>query len=340
MKSRILSLLICGLLLALVVTTGCASAAKAYINMGSTSEASSHYVYATALAKLLTQNVEGLTVTTLVTGGTHDNVARMKRGEIQMASASSSIGFYEAYNGVGTYADKGPYSELRAFPIYSFQLTYVVVSEGSGITDVKQLEGKAFSPGIGGSSDQVLTEAIFKINGVTPKWMPMTTGEAVSAIKDKVIVGYAKGSVGVQLDSSMLDLKSTKGIRILSYPQEWADKVKKEQPWVAWRTVPPGAIKDYPTDKPILAPTFAVNTAVNEKAISQELGYKMVKAMIERWSELVAAFPGAGQIDPFKDTIDTWDVYDKPVPLHAGFVQYLKEKGVTVPAKMIPPEFK
>jgi len=340
MAKKVFAGFLVAVLLLCSVASGCAPEPEKHINMGSTSEASSHYIYATALGELLTKYVEGVTVTTLVSGGTHDNVGRMKRGEIHMASASSSLGFYEAYNGVGTYAEKGPFPELRAFPIHTFQLTYLIVREDSGITDVTQLEGQPISPGIGGSSDQVLTQAVFEINGVTPKWMPMTTGEAVSGIKDRQLVGYGKGSVGEQLDSSMLDLKSTAGIRILSYPQEWADKVKEVQPWVAWRTVKPGAIKDYPTDQPILSPTFAVNTAVNGAAISQELGYKMIKAIVEHWSELVAAFPAAGNVDPIQDTIDTWDVYDTPVPLHAGFVQYCQEQGIVVPAKMIPPEYK
>jgi TRAP transporter TAXI family solute receptor len=327
------------ILIMMPLVTECAPTTK-HINMGSASEASSHYIYAIALGELLGEYLDGITVTTIVSGGTHDNIARMKRNEIQMASASSSVGFYEAYNGLGTYKDKEPFTHLRAFPIHAFQLTYIIVREDSGITDIATLNEKPFSSGMGGSSDQVITQAVFELNGCYPKWSPMSTGEAVSAIKDKQVIGYAKGSVGENLDSSMIDLKSTVGIRILSYPQDWVDKAKQDQPWIAWRTVKKGAIEGYNMDKDILAPTFAVCTAVDERAIPQDLGYKMIKAIIENWKDLVAAFPAAGSIDPILDTISTWEVYDKPVPLHSGFVQYCKEKGIEIPAKMIPPEYK
>ncbi len=76
--------------------------------------------------------------------------------------------------------------------------------------------------------------------------------------------------------------------------------------------------------------------AIIRADIPQELQYKIIKAIYEHWSEFLAAFPLYKQYpDPLKITAT-----EPVIPLAAGTVQYLEEKGYSVAQKLIPPEYK
>jgi hypothetical protein len=69
--------------------------------------------------------------------------------------------------------------------------------------------------------------------------------------------------------------------------------------------------------------------------LPEEAGYAFIKAMWEGGKSIwQAAYPSAANINALELTLKS------PIPLHAGAVRYLKEKGLTVPAKLIPPEYK
>ena len=73
---------------------------------------------------------------------------------------------------------------------------------------------------------------------------------------------------------------------------------------------------------------------IANKKMPDSLAYEITKASFDHVDYLKAGLP-------------TWDRYMKaenmfssPVPLHRGAIQYYKEIGVKIPARLIPPEGK
>ena len=74
--------------------------------------------------------------------------------------------------------------------------------------------------------------------------------------------------------------------------------------------------------------------AQSSSNLSQETGYKICTAIFETQRDVwEAAMPNLASNDMVAYTLAS------AIPLHAGTVQYLIEKGVSVPESLIPPEY-
>jgi TRAP-type uncharacterized transport system substrate-binding protein len=67
------------------------------------------------------------------------------------------------------------------------------------------------------------------------------------------------------------------------------------------------------------------------KNISEELGYKMVKASMENFPDQVAAYPSVKGVNLPQLTLETCNV-----PLHPGAIKYYREIGLKIPENLIP----
>lgn len=82
--------------------------------------------------------------------------------------------------------------------------------------------------------------------------------------------------------------------------------------------------------------TWAVTTSVSTwSSLPQKEQYKIVKAATANKEDLEKAYPRTKEYNYVEDTIQK-----STIPLAAGTVQYLKEKGVKVPDRLIPPVYK
>ena len=78
-------------------------------------------------------------------------------------------------------------------------------------------------------------------------------------------------------------------------------------------------------------PTIGVmNVIIAQKSLETGLVYSLVKALYEHNDYLVKIHPLAAFTTPENA------VKYAPIPLHPGTIKYLKEKGIDVPARLIP----
>jgi TRAP-type uncharacterized transport system substrate-binding protein len=69
---------------------------------------------------------------------------------------------------------------------------------------------------------------------------------------------------------------------------------------------------------------------VCQSTLPEDLVYQLSKALFENNAYLVKIHPSAAYTTPANA------VKYSPIPLHPGTIKYLKEKGIEVPAKLIP----
>lgn len=301
------------------------------IMMGLTPTVSSHYAYGVAAAKTINENVAGVNLTAVETGGTPENLQRIHRGEFQMCLMSFPTA-YAAYHGIFEYKNNAM-PELRELWAYCPSPITFVVREDSNVKTVYDLAGKKYNPSGKGTSSEKMTEQAFDALGIKPNWYRGGVDDALSAVKDRGIVGYTKVAAAHNLpDATTLDLMTLTKIRVLNFSQADIDKILKVYPHFPVIPIQAGTYSADWNKEAIL--TIGVLLAYGTtKNLPDEVAYQMVKAIWEKKSIQEASFSAFKNMTPESVKLMT-------IPLHRGAVRYYRERGIQLPGVLIPPEMK
>lgn len=335
--------------LVLSVLTGCAPSATTTKAAGQTTQAGSTtaapgktqfmtfaappassalYPYWVSVGKAISTVYPEYKISVSESQGAVDIMKRVRSGESNICNSVSSTDF-ESFTGAGTFKDQ-PNDKIRMLWYYEVTAEMFCVSIDSGVTKLADLNGKKFNPGGTGTSAAAISMNIFDIFGIKPEIFPAGQADAADAYANRQIVGTVK--LGPTTDSYIMQLDAALPVTIINMTDEEIAKILEKYPYLIKVVVPGGTYKNIPKDvQTVGTPQGAVTTT----ALTQEDGYKFVKAMMEGGKSVwQAAYPTGANNDYVKLTLAS------SVPLHAGTVQYFKEKGIEVPAKLIPAEYK
>lgn len=300
--------------------------AQRNLAMGCTQTASSHYGYCVGAAKAINTLVPEVNVAVVETGAAVDNIKRMLKGQLDLGLVTADQA-YLAWKGLAHFKET-PYPDLRLLWVYTVSAQYFIVREETGVKALPELTGKKFNPGIRGSASEKVSEAVLASLGIRPDYFRGGTSDAVDAMKDKRIVGYAKTGIGFNLDASTMDIAVTTPIRILPFSAEDVARVKAQHPYYPWIEVPAGAVKGMGG---FWTPAIVVGFAA-PRTFPADLTYKIVKAINEGYEHQKAAFKGV--VPRIPDSTLSVGLS----PLHAGAVKYYRELGLTVRDALVPAE--
>ena len=319
------------------------------LSLGATSTTSGSYVPIVIIARIFNEYIPGVRITVVETGAAVDNWVRMKRGDIDFIGVTSSPAAVNAYHGLGAF-DGDPTPEGRWLVNWTVGEQRIVVRAESDVYSPKDLDGKKFYYGIPGSGTEEAALKMFDTIGIQPERALGSLGDAQNLMKDNKIVGLMKFSPPRVLDSAIASIKVSTPIRIMSFSEEDTAAILKVFPGTIRIDLPAGSIIGAEEQDRVLTPlgtlsAFIAPAESMNPAFTQDLVYQMAKALDEHWDMVVAGYPGATEADKFVDFINyTADMEElsglKPIPIHAGIVQYLIEKGFDVPAPLVPPEYK
>lgn len=314
--------LVLGAALGAFVVAGSVAKAETRLAFGATNAQSSHYSYFAALAKIVNSKVDGMNASVVETGATVDNLKRMARNQLDIGLVTTNT-LYHAYYGVKTFKDKPIKSKLLW--AYTMAPQNVVVRMDSGIEKLGDLEGKRMGPGQRGSSTEATSQLVLDLLGINPDWVRGSNGELAAAIKDNRAFGFIKSAVGKKFDPLTMDIATFTPVRVLGISSEQKAKIEKNLPELSIVDMPGGKNENTgPYD------TWAFMIAVSASPeLSDEIAYKLTKAIMEDKTEQAAAFPGLKGIDLADMTLK----YGTS-PLHPGAIKYYEEAGYTVPAKL------
>lgn len=301
------------------------------LTMGTTSNTSSYYTLMVNIAKAVNEKVPEMRITAVESAAARENAQRMASGDFDMGLSDTTTS-YAVFNGIEDFNDKAN-KEYRWILTYSKTPFMVIVRKDSGVKNLKDLEGKSFSPAQSGSSAAVMTEGAFAALGISPKFHRGSYSDAVEAIQNKQIVGMTKPSGGeANPDSAIMQVQASVPIDFLSFTSDDIKKIQEKYPYYQAYKCPPNVYKDQP--KEIQTIGFAAGVAATSK-LSEEMAYQLIKSVVESQDQIAQSFPALKGFDIAKNTLETANS-----PLHAGTVRYLKEIGLAVPAELIPPEYK
>jgi uncharacterized protein len=228
-------------------------------------------------------------------------------------------GVWSAYNGVGLFAGKEKYTELRGVTfIHNIEL-YFVVRKNSGIRSFADARGKRIAVGPPGSSVAASGLLLFNAHGLTDKDFKvvyLSYNEVVEGIKDNSIDGgILAGSSPI---ASYNELALTQDVMIVPVRADALKTIAEKYLYFFPVTVKKGEYKGIDADVPVIG--FSSILATHEKT-NPDLIYKLVKALYEHKSELVAIHKVAENMN-LKNAFD-----GVGVPIHEGAKRYYREVG-------------
>ncbi|HDP36445.1 MAG TPA: TAXI family TRAP transporter solute-binding subunit [Candidatus Atribacteria bacterium] len=340
MKNRSLNglALVIALILLFSVTIGYASAqGTVYLNMGSTSSTSGLYAWCVGTASVINKADNNIITTVIESGAALDNLRRIKDGAFDFALCVDSASAMQLYKGISTFEGEG-WEPIRWLFLRNAIVNRVYVRADSDIKTFTDLSGKKFCPGIPGASS---TANFIKFNesvGAGIDLVPAVLGDAINLFTQGKIVGLQKSSGLTSLDSSLIEVNLRTPLAAIGYSEDDMKKIRAEYPYILFFETPAGSIVQLPNNPAIMEEGQVVG-AVASSNLSEEVGYEIVKAYVEGFEEVAAAYPGIRGWDPVGDVFKLVAPGGE-IPIHAGLYKYCLEKGIEVPERFIPPESK
>jgi TRAP transporter TAXI family solute receptor len=254
------------------------------------------------------------------TGGSVFNINAIRSGDLNFGVAQSDQQ-YNGYNGLGPFADVGPYEDLRfVFSIHAEPFT-VVVRPDSGIETFEDLLGKRVNVGNPGSGQRATMELVMDRYGWTMDDFALASElpsrEQAQALCDNQIdafvftVGHPSGSISEPV--------ATCGARIINVDSDIIAQIVDDFPYYFWATIPAGM---YNNTEDIT--TFGVGaTFVTSADTPDDVVYTVVKQVFDNFDTFKGFHPAFAAL-----TREGMANNGESAPIHPGALRYYQEVGL------------
>lgn len=286
-----------------------------------------YYAYGGGWSNLLNQEL-GMNTSTQVTGGSVDNVILMGNKKVDFAMAASAT-VLDGYRGSAKWTGGKKFVDMRVLFMTHLSALHVLSKASKPIHSIKEIDGKRISLGPAGSVHDTIFRLINEIFAVKPtRIVNLPFGDGIRQLSDNRIdligmtVGIPNGSV-TRFDVSQ-------GAHLTSLTSSEKEAILKKAPYLVPYTIPANTYKSI--NKPI--DTVAVwSMIITDKDKPADVIYRILKATYANKELLVSAHKAA-------NCLDEKTVLGSPIPLHAGAVRFYRDRGLQIPARLVPPEFK
>lgn len=319
------SSIILTLCMAMALFTGAVEAKTTYINIGSGGLKGMYYPYGGGVAEVWTRYVPGIKAVAELTGGSMDNIHLVHTGQSAIGEArAEAVG--DGYRGGGKF--KGKKRHILSMGVTYPNLLHAVTLKQRGITNIEQVKGRNISTGGPGSGSNVMAETVLAALGLSRnsyKDSHLSIPEFAKALKGGIIdVGICSMGPGAHLIQS---LTATHDIHIISLTPKQIKRVLAAKAIYSAVELPGGFYRG------VDGPTATIgewNVMICRKSLPADFVRPLVKALYEHNDILRRIHPSALYTTP-ENTLK-----HSPIPLHPGAVEYMKEKGVSVPSRLTP----
>ncbi len=309
---------ILAILLALVLTLGCASAlAELTFTTGGTS--GTYYAFGGVLAQYITDHSD-VAVTAVAGEGSAANIDMLDMGFAQLGFVQSDVAYY-AYNGIN-------FEQYEGNPINSFTAlaalyneTVQLVTCNPEIKSMEDLKGKNVSIGAAGSgvyfnAMDFLAAYDMTIDDINPQYLSF--GDSAEALKDgKIDAGFVVAGAPT---TAVVDLCSTKGAYLVGVDEEHIAKLKELNGAYTECTIPAGTYAGIDEDITTVA-VKAIMIANGD--VTDDEAYTIVSTIFENTADIAAAHAKGLELNLEYAS-------ECGLPYHPGAAKYFAEKGITV----------
>jgi uncharacterized protein len=282
-----------------------------------------YYIYGEELAKILTEKL-GILVNPLPTQGTLHNVKVVENGTAQLGMITMGIGL-EGWNGTGDWANGHKFRQMRAlFPMYDTPFQPAVLRR-SGLTTLSQLDRKRIGIGPRAGTSGTYVPAIVKVLGLSPE---IINGPH-ELMGTELLAGRLDAYVSMLgAPAPMLkEVEAKEPFTFLNLSTEQIETVRRAMPEISHAKI---AVRTYRSlDQDYV--TFGVyNFGIGRADLPDDLVYQLVKAVFENQPRLLKVHSVASETIPQNVDKNTFMLF------HPGAARYYREKGLAIPASLVP----
>lgn len=276
----------------------------------------SYYPYGGAMGPIINAACPDITLSVQSTGASVANIRLIANGEADIAIVQNDTMQY-AYTGT-VVLEGEKIDNFRTMATCYAETCQIIAADG--ITSIDQLKGKRVSVGDAGSGTEANAMQILEAYGITfddIKVQNLGFGDSATAMKDNKIDAFFV-TAGPPT-TAVMELTSTNKVNILSIEDDKIAEIIKKYPYYTEYTIKGGTYKGTDDDKK----TVAVKaTLIVNPNLSEDVVYRMTKALIEGQPALAAANPKGAELSA--ETA----VQGVSVPFHPGAEKYFREIGV------------
>ncbi|MEG2958622.1 MAG: TAXI family TRAP transporter solute-binding subunit [Oscillospiraceae bacterium] len=298
-------------------------------SMASGSVGGNFYLMGGGAAQVLNKYApEYFNFTSETTGGGSANLSMLQDGSAELGVAMCSS-LYEAMQGNADWTGGVKHDKLRgALALYPSWLT-IYTMKGSGIKSMADLNGKIVGLGSKGAAMDAIFRKFFEENNIVPKQIHNDGhGATATAVGNGVIDAAILFSYPPF--AAISELESTNDLAFIPLTADEQKYFTDKYDFHTASAMPAGSYKATTEDVPSISEW---NMLVTSSDVPEDDVYMMIKTLCEHQDDMIAVHSSAKYMTA-ENTLNF------NIPLHAGVVRYLKEVGIEVPAKLIPPEYK
>ena len=285
---------------------GTGAGRREFLSIGTAGTGGIYYPIGGAIASRLSIRDSTRQYTAEVTGGSVENVNRLREGQIDLGFALA-VTVYEAFHGGQDY--DSPFESLRVVaPLYA-NLVHVLVPRGSTATSLGELAGARISVGSAGSGTEQVARQILDSYGLSYEDVQaryLTFSESAASLRDGAIdaaiisVGYPAAAV--------LEATTTGGARLIPVEAERVEALRARFPYYSHGVIPEGA---YPGVTEDVSTVAMMNWVVAGSGLDAGVVGSLLTILRDDGAALEQVHEMAGQID-----LEALE--DAPIPLHQG----------------------
>lgn len=287
------------------------------------------YLFGNGIASVLNKNLpKYFFFTSETTGGGSANLLMLQDGEVELGVAMTSS-MYEAQRGVADWTRGNKMTKIRtAVALYPSWLT-IYTLKSSGINTLKDMDGKIVGLGSKGMAMDSILRQFLADQKIVPKQIHNDGHGATATALQNGIIDVAM-LFSYPPFAAISELESTKSLNFIALTEKEQKALMDKYNFYTKSEIPKGSYK---------AATAPVNSVTewNMLATSSEVPadyvYLITKTLCEHVNDLIQIHGSAKYI-----TIE--NTLNSNIPLHEGTVRYMREKGIKVPDKLLPPEMK
>ncbi|MFM9967688.1 MAG: TAXI family TRAP transporter solute-binding subunit [Burkholderiales bacterium] len=289
-----------------------------FINILTAGTAGIYYQLGHAMSDNFAVKIEGSRPSVQATKGSVENLSLMQQNKGEVAFTQGDT-LALAWLGDSEAGFKAKADKLRGIAAIYPNYVQIVATQDSGIKTLADLRGKRLSVGAQRSGTEVNTRALLRAAGMSYKdlakieYLPFD--DSVDLMKNRLLDATLQtAGLGVP---ALRELANAFSIVVVEIPPEIVDKMGAPYQRAV---IPKGTYRGQNIDvKSVALPNYLVTRA----DLSNELVYKITRAVFESTEELTRAHRAAASIR-LNRALD-----GMPVPLHPGAERYFKENGVS-----------
>jgi len=289
---------------------GCAGegggSSRQFLSLGTAGTGGSYYPLGGAMASLLSVGDSARQYTAEVTGGSVENVNRLRENQIDLGFALG-VSAFEAFHGGEDYNEA--FGDLRIVaPLYA-NVLHVLVPRGSNATSLAELVGARISVGAAGSGTEQVARQILEVYDLDYENVDarfLTFSESASALRDGAIdaaiisVGYPAAAV--------LEATTTGGARLLAVEPDRIRTLREKYPYYSAGEIPAGI---YPGAEGTISTVAMMNWVVAREGLEGDVVVRLLDLLRDELETLKQVHEMAGQIDLRM-------LEEAPIPLHSA----------------------